>query len=167
MLRALPAIATPLDAGECSLRAERLSKQGKLAGYAPGPGLFSCAAFGAPFDYRLLAEHTAGSVRFRAQRLRKLPTIYAGVLALTVWPGVVLTHSLLNTWFSWYPQVWWATWAWYVPLTLLPIPWAWRTVARKSRASALGHAHEQIARLAQALDGELVTTPIPAPEPWA
>lgn len=156
MLGSLMAIETTLDAAECTRRAERLSKRGKLPGYQPDPGLFSCAAFGAPFDYRLVAEHTGGRLTFRAERLTKLPAIYAIVLAVTVWPGVVFTDSLLNTWFGWYPNPWWFTWAWYIPLTLIPIPWIWRSVSRKSKASALGHAYEQLERLAAAMDGELV-----------
>ncbi len=155
MLGNLPSITTELDPAECQARAAKLSKRGKLPGYAPDPGLFSCAAFGAPFDERLVAQHTGSGVSFRAERLKKLPVIYAVVLALTVWPGVVFMDSLLNTWFGWYPNPWWFTWAWYIPLTALPIPWLWRSLTRKSRASALGHAHEQIARLASALEGEL------------
>jgi hypothetical protein len=156
MLASLPAITTPHDSAECKRRAERLSKRGKLPGYEPDPGLFACAAFGAPFDYRLVANHAEGRLTFRAERLKKLPAIYAIVLAITVWPGVVFTDSLLNTWFGWYPNAWWFTWAWYIPLTLFPIPWIWRSVARKSRASALGHAYEQIEKLAATMDGELV-----------
>lgn len=159
LLLALPSISTPLGATECKSRASRLSTRGKLPGYAPEPGLFSCAAFGAPFDYRLVAEHDAGDtdhrLTFRAERLRRLPWIYAVVLAVTVWPGVVFTDSILNTWFGWYPNPWWFTWAWYIPITLIPIPWIWRSVARKSRASALGHAYEQIEKLASAVEGEL------------
>lgn len=164
MLADLPEITTPHDAAECLRRAERLSKRGKLPGFArsaaKGPGLFTCAAFGAPFDYQLIIDHwqmgNDRGITFRAERLKRLPTIYAIVLALTVWPGVIFTDSLLNTWFGWYPNPWWFTWAWYIPLTLFPIPWIWRSVSRKSEASALGHAYEQIEKLTATMDGEFI-----------
>ncbi|MEM8757988.1 MAG: hypothetical protein AAGF47_09425 [Planctomycetota bacterium] len=158
MLAQLPAIATDLSAADIAERARRMSTNGKLPGHASDPGLFSCAAFGNPFDYRLVATKSDDRLSFQAERLKKLPTIYAIALAVTVWPGVVFTDSLLNTWFSWYPNASWITWAWYIPLTLIPIPWIWRSLARKSQASALVHAHEQIAKIATALDGEVVET---------
>lgn len=164
MLEDLPEVKTPHDAAECVKRARRLSTRGKLPGFVDtseaGPGLFTCAAFGAPFDYRLVIDHwnigAFNAITFRAERLKKLPTIFAIVLAITVWPGVVFTDSLLNTWFGWYPNPWWFTWAWYIPLTLIPIPWIWRSVANKSRASALLHGHEQIDKIIAAIDGEIM-----------
>jgi hypothetical protein len=161
-LASLPPIRTCLGPEQVLGRVQQLSRRGKLPGLVAGPGrdaqgLFSVAAFGAPFDYRLVAVHAQDHVRFTARRLGRLPAIYAAVLALTVWPGVIFTDSLLNTWFNWYPNDWWVTWAWYIPLTAGPIPWIWRSVADKSRASALGHAHEQIAAIAQAIEGEPVT----------
>ncbi len=171
MLDDLPEVRTPHDAAECVNRARRLSTRGKLPGFvdtsANGPGLFTCAAFGAPFDYRLVIDHwnigDFNAITFRAERFKKLPAIFALVLVLTVWPGVVLTDSLLNTWFAWYPNPWWFTWAWYIPLTALPIPWIWRSVAAKSRASALLHGHEQIDRIIAALDGEIMEKHADAP----
>lgn len=164
MLADLPEITTPHDAAEALSRAKKLSQRGKLPGFAPspakGPGLFTCAAFGAPFDYRLIIDHwEMGGDRgmtFRADRLKKLPTIFAVVLAFTVWPGVVFTDSLLNTWFGWYPNPWWFTWAWYIPLTAIPIPWIWRSVSRKSQASALVHAYEQIDKITTAVEGDYI-----------
>ncbi|MEO1584011.1 MAG: hypothetical protein AAFR96_05490 [Planctomycetota bacterium] len=168
LLESLPEVRTPHDHAECLARAERLSKRGKLPGFAKSPaadpkarkGLFTCSAFGAPFDFRLVVDHWqiegTRTLSFRAEPLKKLPAVYAAVLAFTVWPGVVFTDSLLNTWFGWYPNAWWFTWAWYIPLTLLPLPWVWRSITRKSRAAALVHAYEQIERLTAAVDGEYV-----------
>ncbi|MEO0477103.1 MAG: hypothetical protein AAF085_14200 [Planctomycetota bacterium] len=160
MLEDLPEVKTPHDAAECVKRAKRLSTRGKLPGFVDtskdGPGLFTCAAF----DYRLVIDHwnigAFNAITFRAERLKKLPIIYAVVLAITVWPGVVFTDSLLNTWFGWYPNPWWFTWAWYIPMTAFPIPWIWRSVANKSRASALLHGHEQIDKIIAALDGAIM-----------
>lgn len=159
MLAKLPRVRTALSAEEIARRAARQSERGKLPGYEPraGDGLFACAAFGNPFDYRLVARHEGGEVRFTAKLKSRSPAIFWVVMAFTVWPGVIFTDSLLNTWFAWYPNQTWITYAWYVPLTLLPLPWLHRKVMARTRAAALVHAHEQIERLAAALDGEVVT----------
>ncbi len=158
LLADLPRIRTPLAADEIAGRAARQSERGKLPGFKPNPadGLFECAAFGNPFDYRLVATHESDELRFHAKIKRRSPTIFWVVMALTVWPGVIFTDSLLNTWFGWYPNETWITYAWYIPLTLLPLPWLHKAVMNRTRTAALVHAHEQIQRLAGAMDGEIV-----------
>ncbi|MFI4873541.1 MAG: hypothetical protein ACIARQ_17155 [Phycisphaerales bacterium JB061] len=162
MLAHLPRIRTGLPSDDILKRATRQSERGKLPGFQarPADGLFECAAFGNPFDYRLVATHEkgneSGEVRFEVKIKRKSPAIFWGAMALTVWPGVIFTDSILNTWFGWYPNETWITYAWYLPLTLLPLPWLHKSVMNKTRTAALVHAHEQIQRLAGALDGEVV-----------
>lgn len=156
MLGTLPHIATALDKEEVAKRARRLSERGKLPGYVGNPSgaLFACAAFGNPFDYSLLASHEAGKLTFCAKIKPKMPAIFWFVLAFTIWPGVLFTDSLLNTWFGWYPNETWITYAWYLPLTILPLPWLYKAVMARTRLAALVHAHEQINRIAKAVDGE-------------
>lgn len=158
MLASLPRIKTSLTTEDILKRATRQSERGKLPGFKarPADGLFECAGFGNPFDYRLVATHESSEVRFAAKLKAKSPAIFWGVMAFTVWPGVIFTDSLLNTWFGWYPNETWITYAWYLPLTLLPLPWLHKSVMNKTRTAALVHAHEQIHRLAGALDGEVV-----------
>lgn len=157
MLAGLPHVLTELDRDEIARRAKRLSERGKLPGYEgnPGDGLFECAAFGNPFDYRLVASHETGKLSFQAKLKAKMPAIFWVVLVFTIWPGVLFTDSLLNTWFGWYPNETWITYAWYMPLTVLPLPWLHKSVMAKTRLAALVHAHEQIHRIAKAVDGEV------------
>lgn len=158
LLAKLPRVRTELSTEEIARRAARQSERGKLPGYKarPADGLFECAAFGNPFDYRLVATHESGEVRFAAKLKPRSPAIFWAVMAFTVWPGVIFTDSLLNTWFGWYPNETWITYAWYIPLTLLPLPWLHKAVMNRTRTAALVHAHEQIHRLADAMDGEVV-----------
>lgn len=158
MLSALPRVRTALGADEIERRAARLSERGKLPGYRGGVAgaLFECAAFGNPFDYRLVARLEGGELRFEARLRARMPAVFWAVMAFTVWPGVIFTDSLLNTWFGWYPNETWVTYAWYVPLTLLPLPWVHRRLMRRTRLAALVHAHEQIGKIAGAVDGEVV-----------
>ena len=158
LLANLPRVQTSLTAGEILKRAARQSERGKLPGFKsrPSDGLFECAGFGNPFDYRLVATHEPGELRFAAKLKARSPAIFWGAMAFTVWPGVIFTDSLLNTWFSWYPNETWITYAWYLPLTLLPLPWLHKSVMNKTRTAALVHAHEQIHRFAGVIEGEVV-----------
>jgi hypothetical protein len=157
MLTKLPSIFTDLDSTEVAKRAQRQSERGKLPGFiATIPdGLYEANAFGNPFDYRLIANHTPGKLGFNIKIKRKMPIIFWAVMAFTIWPGVIFTDSLLNTWFSWYPNETWKTYAWYIPLTVLPLPWLHKAVMARTRLAALVHAHEQIHAIAKNLGGEV------------
>jgi len=130
--------------------ARAMSRNGKLPGFRETGGageLFRCAAFGKPFDSELVVRaeegEGAGCVLSGEVRLKRvLPWVFAVVTALSVWPGVLLMDSLMNSWFRWYPVQTWVTYAWYVPLTVLPLPWMVRRVLRQSRESAWEHAME-------------------------
>ena len=161
MLASLPSIKTDLDQSEIARRAKRLSERGKLPGFHPNTpgGLFEAIAFGNPFDYRLIASHQPGQLNFHIKIKSKMPAIFWIVMALTIWPGVLFTDSLLNTWFGWYPNQTWITYAWYLPITIIPLPWLHRSIMAKTRAAALVHAHEQIATLAKALEGDIIDHP--------
>ncbi len=157
MIANLPHIATDLDSNEIAKRARRQSERGKLPGFvATTPdGLYEANAFGNPFDYRLIASHAPGKLSFTMKIKRKMPIIFWAVMAFTVWPGVLFTDSLLNTWFGWYPNETWITFAWYIPLTVLPLPWLHKAVMARTRLAALVHAHEQIHAIAKSLGGEV------------
>ena len=118
-----------------------------------------------PFDYRLVGEFRDASegslVGLRLVRLRRMPVLFAAVLAVTIWPGVWLTDSMLVTYFGWYSR-WthsmpWLTYAWYLPLTAAPLPWMWRGFVRKSRAEAVASGAEMAQAVAQAVDGMVET----------
>ena len=124
----LPRLRTMLSPEEVLERASFASRRGRLAGFEPGgAGLFSVAAFGQPFDRVLIVEAQrdgpATVLRFSTRLLRKWPALFIAVAVFTVWPGVWLTHSLLQTYFPGSLVANWPYW-WYLPLSVLPLPWA-------------------------------------------
>jgi hypothetical protein len=117
--------------------------------------LFEIRELGAPFEHVIRARAEGGSgggttLRFEMARLPRMPLIFVVVLALTVWPGVWITDSMLKTYFTWYTiETWW----WYIPITVLPLPWAWRAIARKSALTAREDAAKAMATVRGALSG--------------
>lgn len=158
----LPALESPHNPEVILDRMDKLSKRGKLAGFARGtpPALFEAAAFGTPFDYRMLATPTSISsgtrLGFSLALPLKLPLIYIVVIILSIWPGVWLTHSMLVTYFSWYTLSIWGTCAWYLPITILPLPWMYKKQFVGSRLAAAADAVELIAKIAPEIDARVV-----------
>lgn len=153
-------LSTQLPPEEIVARLLALAKRGKLAGFTAGrteqPPLFTAEIHGAPFDRLLIAEASrdAGLTRLslRLHTLRKMPWIFGIVLAFSAGPGLWLTHSMLETYFGWYKLSLLGTTAWYVPLTVLPIPFMLPGMWRKSTAAAQEHAREVTATIAGAID---------------
>ena len=143
---------------------ERLSKKGKLPGFvrAGDGGLFSVDAQGAPFDRRLVGEAVEKDgqtqLRWRLVTPRKWPIGIALVLVLTVWPGLPITDSLMQTYlpesYGAWTSGWFKTWMWYLPITVLPIPWFWKSTFAKMRASTLEHAIETRAKIRDAIGAQ-------------
>jgi hypothetical protein len=154
----LPELRTPCTPEEILRRLDLAARRGRMAGFQPeqAPALFSVEAFASPFEHKLIATPTREGdetrLAFRIAVLPKLPTIYAIVIAVTIWPGVWLTHSMLVTWFDWYFRDEWKTWAWYLPLTVIPLPWTLRKLWKKSRSEAHADALAQIGKIGQELD---------------
>lgn len=148
----LPPLSTTLADEEIMRRLDGAARRGKLAGFHPHarPALFSVTAYGDTFDYRLIATRVGAELRFALQTPLRVLAIFWGSLAITIWPGMWLTDSMLTTYFSWY-QI--PTWTWYLPVTLLPVPWMLKTVFGKSRVAAVQHAQEQITRIGEELGG--------------
>ncbi|MBL8762155.1 MAG: hypothetical protein JNL50_12725 [Phycisphaerae bacterium] len=149
----LARLATPLPPGEVMGRVAEMSKRGKLPGFAQSsPGEFVAEAFATPFDHtlhcRVDAAPSGATLSFSLRMNRRLPWVYVLVLAVTIWPGVWVTDSMLKTYFSWYTI---PTWWWYMPITVIPIPWMWRSFMRKSRTGADASARELIADIAAAV----------------
>jgi hypothetical protein len=127
-----------------------LSRRGRLPGFEQGGrGLFSVEAHGHPFDAELIAEaHQAdppgSELRFTLRLRRRMPTTFAAILLLTIWPGVYFMDQLIpGEWGAISRTVYW----WYLPLTVVPIPWVWRSMMRKSRASSRREAEEAIRKI--------------------
>jgi hypothetical protein len=146
------------DLGEDNIRqlAHSMAQRGKLPGFrAPGRdgAVFTLSAFGAPFDHELdaRASRTDSGLRleFHHRVLLKLPVIMGVLIALSVWPGLPLTDSLLRTYF---PSYAFRTWMWYLPLTIVPLPPLLLRMWKASRAASHEHAQETIALLRAELE---------------
>lgn len=136
-------------------RLRTLSKRGKFPGFIEAAeGRFTALLFGSPLDHDLLGhiEETEGGSRitFATRIQRRFPIIFWTVMILTVWPGVWMTDSMIRTYI---PSYKFQTWMWYIPLTVIPLPWYWLKMLRDSKASAMAHAQELIERMQQELDG--------------
>jgi hypothetical protein len=146
-------IATSMPIAAVADKAQQLSKKGKLPGFARAGDGFSFAGFGEPFDYVVTARSDASGVVFDAAMHRKMPAIFAIVIVLSIWPGSWLTDSMLRSYFTGYNVAPWVTYAWYLPLTVVPLLWMIPRMLRRSREAAYAHAQEQIATLREALGG--------------
>ena len=133
-------------------RLEKLAKGGKLPGFIAkqAPWLFAVDAFGATFDYQLCAKGVSDGTKTRLEfslvMLRKVPAIIIAAVLVSIWPGIPMTDSMLRSWFveSYGHLPVWVTYAWYLPLTVLPVPWMWVKWHRQSHAAAREHADSQI-----------------------
>lgn len=166
---ALPTLTVPMDPEAVVAKLDVASRRGRMAGFEAGPedGLFLVDAWGTPFDHDLVATAEHGSpsgtiLRFALRLRQKLPIIHAIILILTVWPGVWLTDSMLKLWFTWYytltqkPMFVWGgfevlTYLWYIPLCVLPLPWFWKSIMRRSRRTSRQSALEMIGKIAKEL----------------
>ncbi len=152
----LPSISTNLSAEEIKDRLVKLSKRGKLAGYdgACADGLASMAAHGTPFDSQLILKHRDGQVSFELKLMAMMPRVFAALLIVTVWPGLPLTEGFLES-FVWYSDfvanTGVKTWYWYLPLTILPAPFAFMGAIKKSKLTAHASAIETIEKLDKVL----------------
>lgn len=152
----LPAIQTSLTGDEVKSRLNAMSKRGKLPGFVPNePGaVCSVAAHGTPFDSKLLIRLDGGDLRFECEMYRLMPCVFALLLVVTVWPGLPLTSTFLTS-FDWYNTIMSSigiqTWHWYLPLTILPAPFAFRSALMKSQRSAHESAMEAIEKVRSVL----------------
>jgi hypothetical protein len=151
-----------LPAGAITETLEAAARRGKLPGYRKGLGgaanaLFEISDFGTPFESVLSAagqaEGERTTLRWSLRMKPKLPLVFLVVLILTVWPGWWVTDSMIRTYF---PSYDFATWKWYVPLTLPFVPWAMWTAIKRSRASARLEAAELIGKVKEHLGASVV-----------
>ncbi len=151
----LPHVRTKLDMRAVHEVLDTAARRGKLAGYEKtGQNKFSLDAFGTPFDFDLSARgqrtNEITAIRFSTRMRRGMPAIFAVVLLLTVEPGRYFTDQLIPGSWGWINTMYW-----YYPITILPLPFVWPKLMRKSRESALKHAREQIEKVAKLCDGRI------------
>ncbi len=159
----LPSVECALKPADVLERLSAASRRGRLPGYRnhaePDGVLFSVAAFGHPFDGVLRARASEGDgrtrLRFECKVVRRVPLIFAAALVLTVWPGVYFMDQLMIQlapgWREAVPTAWW-----YLPLTILSIPWLVVSVLRRTRRSLAESARHAIDRIAGEIDGRVV-----------
>lgn len=160
--RALPGLAVPLAVDEILDRLGTASRRGRLPGFVPAPpggALFRVAAFGNPVDGNLDARPRpvdgGTHLDFTLGIPRRLSVVLAAALAVTVWPGVYFMDQMM---IQFLPGVrgWLPTWWWYLPVSILPIPWIWRSIMARARSTALQSAREMMDTLAGELGADIV-----------
>lgn len=154
----LPSLRTQLCPAELLERLRVASRRGRLPGFeAQGGSAFTVAAHGHPFDGVLLGrcepDHAghATCIRFELRLLHKMPIFFALIIAASVWPGVYFMDELVA---QIVPGLWrpWVTYYWYLPLTILPVPFVWRSIMSKSRRTMWEHADETIRGIAKEIN---------------
>lgn len=158
-------IRSPLSAADARAALTQAGRRGRVPGFdAVGSDGFRIDCDAVPFEHVLLgviepSSDGRSTITLRTQRRRLMPGIFAATLALTVWPGVWLTDSLLGVYWSaygvWSEQMPWLTYAWYLPIAVLPLPWVWRSLTRRSRAMAAESAAKLVETLRSVVDAAL------------
>jgi hypothetical protein len=127
----------------------RAARRGKVPGLrADGSkrgatGEFEVSDFGRPFESvlhgRVTREGEESVIRFESRVKPLVPVIFVVILVVTVWPGILLTDSMLKMYFSWYTI---PTWWWYLPMTVPFSPWAFMKAWKQSKGSAAAEGAE-------------------------
>ena len=158
---AFESIVTPLSPHEVIQRLSKKAKMGRLAGFAQispsdqtgGTTGFKLLVSGGIYDYSLVTRLTpnpagGSKLTFSLELLKKMPWIAAGLIVVSIFPGLQVTHSMLVTYFSWYRiETWW----WYLPMVLLMIPVMYKQFAA-GRTAAKAEASELVAMLKRELN---------------
>lgn len=139
-----------VDAGPDEIRAKLdiSARRGRVPGLHAGSGevLFHVDGCGTPFEHHLIgrgaAEDGGTRIRFALERQKRMPIIFAALLIVTIWPGVYFMDQLIPGEWNWIKTEYW-----YLPLTIVPIPWFWRSTARKSLKIATDDATRIIEKI--------------------
>ena len=144
---------TPIAPDEVVARLDKAARRGDMPGLREGASrrTFRLRIFGELFDRELIGEArpapsspSESEIVFRVRLLPLMPTVAIVTLVFVIWPGVWLTDSMLSTYFPGFTRAV-PTWWWYIPVTVIPLPWAIRAAWRKSCATA----DEEIVRAAE------------------
>lgn len=158
----VPALTVALTPDAAIARLDAMAKRGRLAGFVRTPGGFAVDAFGEEFNATLFgdvtADGTGAQIRWRVRLRRMAPIIWTVVFAAAIFPGVLLTDSFLLG-LGWYAAMAdatglsqpWFTVAWYVPLSVIPLPWYVPGLIKKNRAAMAASASEAAAKIAAEL----------------
>ena len=161
-------ISAGLECDAALTALERAGRRGRLPGFARKDSrTFTLDCDAIPFEYEIRgriepapdqADPPHARVTLRISRKKLMPTIFAATLIFTVWPGVWLTDSLIATYWAaygrWTESMPWLTYAWYLPIATLPLPWLWKALLKKSEAMARESAASQIKAIRSELNTE-------------
>ena len=155
-----PPIHAPMTPAEAIGRLDRASKQGKLPGFERrGDEGFRALVYGEPFDREMLSDVRADGdgcvIDCRLRLLKRMPTMAIALVAVSISPGVWLTDSMIQSYFPGYPDSFWVTAAWYLPLTVIPLPWMLRSMWRKSEGIAREELVKTVGRIVRAVEGTI------------
>lgn len=143
---------------------DSLAKKGKLPGFESlSAESFKVDAFGNPFDADIVATVRSTEpliIDFELKIRRTMPLVFILVTLLTIWPGVLITDSLIPGEWGWWPTMYW-----YLPLTILPLPFVTRTIVRSTRTTTRTHAQKQIKSICEATGCQATGDACESPKP--
>ncbi|MBL0869452.1 MAG: hypothetical protein IBJ18_02630 [Phycisphaerales bacterium] len=148
-------LGVAMDVGAMLDQLEREARKGKLPGFErlSGPWCFEVEAYAVPFTGVMKAraerEGDRTVLRFETRISPKMPLIWLMILLVTIWPGLPLTENLIE---AVGPAGWWRyTIWWYLPLSVISLPWAIWSGLRRSKAMMHASAHTARSDIARAL----------------
>lgn len=153
----LPTVLTPLGTTNAMDRLRTASKRGRMPGFQPlGPDTFAVDLFGHPWDRTLVGtirpEGPGSRVTFAPRSRRVTQFVWAVILIATVWPGVILTDTLIPSSWGWIGQ---NVWTWYLPLTILANLWTWIWAVKNTEKTTRVSAAETIPAVATEVGGRV------------
>lgn len=145
-----------LDQAQALEALSQAARRGKLPEFAIIEGtdntLFRASALGHPFDRDLLARAKPDGdgirLSFGLRWRKKAPIIYLAAMVFTVEPGRYFLELMIPGSWGWGSILWW-----YYPLTIIPIPFAWRAFMKQARRSTMESAQESHASIRKILGG--------------
>ena len=160
----LPSVVAPVSVEQVGTLVEAAARRGDLPGLqSVSTGRFEVSDFGQPFETRLFGNARVepgepGTVRitFEPRMKSRGVWIFLGLMAATVWPGVVLTDSMIRTYFTSYSI---PTWWWYVPLTAPFVPLSVRSAVQRSGRTGSREAAALVEKIARAVGGRVEPPP--------
>ena len=148
-------LRVPLDQAKVLELLSQAARRGKLPEFAKGGpenALFRASALGQPFDRDLVAwaapDEGGTKLSFQLRWRKKSPILFIAALIFTVEPGRYFLELMIPGSWGWGSIMWW-----YYPLTIIPIPFAWRTFMKQSRKSTMESAQESHAAIQKILAG--------------
>ena len=148
-------IRVPFDQATTLKTLGQAARRGKLPEFSnggPENALFRASALGQPFDRALVAwaEPDGDGIRlsFGLRWRKKMPILFVAAMVATVEPGRYFLELMIPGSWGWGSIMWW-----YYPLTIIPIPFAWRAFMKQARRTTMESAQESHEAIRKILGG--------------